>query len=87
MADAIPASGSRLEVLRALKAKLARQIDACESGRDLAALTGRLQSVLAEIDELSPAAPKGDELDEIARRRASRQRGPSRAARPAKDAQ
>lgn len=69
------ASGSRLQALRDLRDLLARSIDECESMRDLAALTNRFQSVLAEIDELSPAEEKGDIVDEIAKRRSARRSG------------
>lgn len=64
-------SGDRLAALRDLRNLLARQIQKCESPRDLAALSGRLQSVLAEIAQLEPAKPKGDSIDEIAQRRAA----------------
>jgi len=65
---------------------LARSIEQCESLRDLAALSGRLQSVLAEIDELSSKEAAGDGIDEIAKRRAARRssaaKGSARAKRP-----
>lgn len=65
-------SGDRLQTLRDLRDVLAGGIASCASGRDLAALTGRFQSVLAEIDELTPSEPKGDAVDEIAQRRSAR---------------
>ena len=58
-------SDDRLKALVALRNTLARSIDACDSLRDLAALSGRLQSVLGEIDELSPKEATGDSVDEI----------------------
>lgn len=69
-------SGDRVAALRDLRDVLARQIDTCASPRDLAALSGRLQSVLSEIDELAPVEVVGDPLDELARIRAARL-GPS----------
>lgn len=68
-------SGDRLATLRALRDLLARQIEVCDSLRDLAALSGRLQSVLAEIAELEPKKAEGDGIDEIAKRRAARRTG------------
>lgn len=69
------ASGDRLATLRALRDLLAVQIEACDSLRDLAALSGRLQSVLDEITRLEPKKAEGDGIDEIARRRAARRSG------------
>jgi len=66
------ASGDRLSTLRDLRDLLARQIESCESMRDLAALSARLQSVLEEIAELEPKKAEGDGIDEIAKRRAAR---------------
>lgn len=68
-------SGDRLATLHDLRDLLAVQIEGCESLRDLAALSGRLQSVLEQIDELTPKEATGDGIDEIARRRASRRSG------------
>lgn len=69
------ASGDRLETLRDLRDVLAVQISQCDSLRDLAALSGRLQSVLEEIAKLEPKKAEGDGIDEIARRRAARRSG------------
>lgn len=68
-------SGDRLAALRDLRDLLARNIETCDSLRDLAALSGRLQAVLAEIDELTPKEAEGDGIDEIAQRRAARRSG------------
>lgn len=65
-------SGDRLATLVALRDHLARSIDGCDSLRDLAALSGRLQAVLGEIAELEPKKAEGDGIDEITRRRAAR---------------
>ena len=74
------ATGSRLATLQQLRDYLANAIEDCGSLRDLAALSGRLQSVLAEIDELSPKEASGDTIDEIAKRRAARRSGSAAAA-------
>lgn len=78
-------AGNRLEALCDLRDLLARQIQACDSLRDLASLSGRFQSVLAEIAELEPKKAEGDGVDEIAARRAARRtsagKGSSRAKR------
>lgn len=66
------AAGDRLQTLRDLRDLLARQIEACDSLRDLASLSGRLQAVLDQIAELEPKKAEGDGIDEIARRRAAR---------------
>lgn len=68
-------AGNRLETLQSLRDLLAREIESCESSRDLAALVTRLQSVLSEIETLAPAEQKGDVVDEIAKRRAARRAG------------
>lgn len=68
-------SGDRLATLCDLRDLLARQIQSCDSLRDLAALSGRLQAVLAEIAELEPRKAEGDGIDEIAKRRAARRTG------------
>jgi hypothetical protein len=68
-------SGDRLATLRDLRDLLAAQVQGCDSLRDLAALSGRLQSVLAEIAELEPKKAEGDGIDEIARRRTARRSG------------
>ncbi|MEV1331136.1 hypothetical protein AB0J20_16340 [Micromonospora costi] len=65
-------SGDRLKTLQTLRDHLASAIDDCDSLRDLAALSGRLQSVLEEIAELAPPEQKGDAVDEIAQRRNAR---------------
>lgn len=67
------ASGDRVQALKDLRDILAKQITECESGRDLAALTARFQSVLTELAALAKDTGKaGDPVDEIAARRAAR---------------
>jgi hypothetical protein len=61
----------RLSMLKRMWARLGETIDQCGDSRSLCLLMGRLQSVLGEIDSLSP----GDGLspaDEIARCRQER---------------
>lgn len=77
-------SGSRLDALHDLRDLLARSIEDCESMRDLAALSGRLQAVLAEIDELSPTEQEVDAVDEIAKRRDARRSGAAKGSSRAK---
>jgi hypothetical protein len=64
--------GGRLESLVALRDTLAHSIDSCDSLRDLASLSRQLTDVLAQIESLLPAESKGDDVDEIAARRAAR---------------
>ena len=73
--------GDRLKTLQTLRDHLAAAIDDCDSMRDLAALSGRLQSVLEEIAELAPPEQKGDAVDEIAQRRAARRQAATGKAR------
>lgn len=65
-------SGDRAKTLCDLRDLLAKQIDSCDSLRDLASLSGRLQSVLTEIAALEKMRPAGDGIDEIAARRSTR---------------
>lgn len=59
-----------LKALRALRRSLALQLDACESNRDFAALSLRLQDTLKRISELKSSAPAAvSSLDEIRARR------------------
>ena len=70
--DAAPQG--RLAGLRALRDRLAEEIDQCESSRDVAALANRFTDVLAQIDELDPQViekPK-TALDELRSRREAR---------------
>ena len=71
-------TGDRLETLKALRGFLARQVEACESGRDVAALSQRLMDVLAQISEIEKLLPakKGTALDELQRRRSEKQQAP-----------
>jgi len=68
-------SGDRLETLRHLRDILARNIESCDSLRDLASLSGRFQAVLEEIAKLEGPKEQGDGIDEIAQRRSARRSG------------
>lgn len=72
------ATGDRLAALENLRQVLAENIDDCGSKRDLAALATRLQSVLAEIEEIRADQPKGDFVDQIAARREARRSATSK---------
>ena len=66
--------------LVALRDFLARQLDQCESLRDVASLSARLSAVLADIEAL-PNKAEVSAADEIAQRRASRRTGSTGQAR------
>lgn len=66
------ATGDRPVALRALRDKLARQIDESDSGRDVAALAARLQAVLNDLDNLPNTAEVSAADDLASRRRARR---------------
>lgn len=73
------ATGSRLAALEATRAKLAAQIDATQSARDLPPLTRQLMQCLAEIEEerkvLAEQDVKSDLVDELRARREARRLG------------
>lgn len=52
------ASGDRRATLVALRDAIAKTIQSCESGRDMASLSKRLMEVMDELDAL--AAPQDD---------------------------
>ncbi len=82
LADAA-ATGSRLTVLRALRDRLARDIDGADSKRDVAALSQRLMDVLVQIDELGggvPVAKPETRLSDFTRRLQERQAATARRA-------
>lgn len=65
-------TNDRRETLVALRNTIAKAIDDCESGRDIAALSKRLMEVIAEIDALPDPAAGANPLQaeqERARRR------------------
>lgn len=59
----------RLAQLMALRDKLAIAIDACESMRDLAALSKQYRETLSEIENIKGVNETEDELGEILSRR------------------
>jgi hypothetical protein len=63
-------SGDTLAALKALRDKLAREIDNCGSKRDLAPLSRQLATVLAQIEAWRP--PRASVRDEIAAKRTKR---------------
>lgn len=80
-------TGVRLNLLRALRDRLAADLDACQSSRDVASLSQRLMDVAAQIDELGggvvPKKPE-NKLDEFTKRLRDREQPaakPSRRAR------
>lgn len=86
---AAAATGDRLTALRALRDRLAADLDDTDSKRDVAALAQRLMDVLAQIDELGGGAAVAKPetgLDEFTQRLRERQPAP-KAARRATPAQ
>jgi len=71
------AHGDRLAALMAIRDRLAREIDECDSPRALVDLAGKMMIVLQQIDDLKPKR-QADIVDEIAQRRLARR--PSAAA-------
>lgn len=67
--------GNKLGTLRALRDRLATDLDECDSARDVAALSQRLMDVLAQIEAAEKAQPeaKGTTRDDVARKRAQRE--------------
>lgn len=58
-------SGDKRGTLMALRDLIAAQIESCESGRDMAALSKRLMEVMAELDALGDPDAERDEFDEV----------------------
>ena len=76
----------RLRVLRALRDRLAVDLDGCRSLRDVASLSQRLMDVLVQIEALTGAASagkpeRGTGLSEFEARLAERQSGAAGAGR------
>lgn len=72
------ATGSHLDALRALRDRLAEEIDTEPLARDVASLGRQLADVLDRIAKAEQAEPReeGTPLDELARRRSARGAGP-----------
>lgn len=69
-------SGDRLVTLRALRDRLAQEIDQCDQARDVAALALRLTDVLSQIDAI-PNTEAVSAADELANRRSARRNSSS----------
>jgi hypothetical protein len=76
ISDAV-ATGNRVVALEALRARLAEEIDLCDSSKELPALVLRLTDVLTQLDSM-PSSEQVSAADEIAERRASRRAGRSK---------
>lgn len=78
----VAGTGDRLETLRALRDRIASQIDETDSARDVAALGQRLMDALGQIDDIEGSTPeqKGTALDDLRARRAARRSGAARKA-------
>lgn len=74
-------SGDRADALRALRDRLADEIDATESARDLAALSRQLHDVLDAIEAL-PSGEEASPSAQIEQRRADRRAAASPSVRP-----
>lgn len=70
---------SRLDDLKEMREQLWVSIDACPPDKQ-APLFARLESVIEQIERLSPSESAGDPVDEIAARRAARQSSAAKAA-------
>lgn len=68
------ATNDRRETLVALRDTIAKAIDGCESGRDIAALSKRLMEVIAEIDALPDPAARANPLQAEQERARGRKR-------------
>lgn len=77
-----PQQPSRLEDLTRLRGVLWASIEAADVDKR-APLAARLESVLEQIERLSPSAKVGDPVDEIAKRRAARGAGSATSGRSA----
>lgn len=71
----VAAKGDALATLKALRDRLSREIDECDSARDVAALSQRLMDVLEQITAAEKARPqsKGTARDDVARKRSERE--------------
>lgn len=59
------ATGNRRATLVALRDAIARTIQTCESGRDMAALSKRLIEVMDELDAIADPDKELDEFDRV----------------------
>lgn len=72
--ESVVARGDHAATLRALRNKLAREIDQADSPRDVAMLSARLVEVLTQL-AATQKTKVASAVDQIAQKRAERQRG------------
>lgn len=67
MADiaSVAATGDRAATLRALRDRLAEELDRTKSPRDVTALTYRLQDVMEQLDDLTDTEEETDDLADL----------------------
>lgn len=71
----VGAGADELRILKALRTRLAADLDACTSERDVAALAGKILDVQKRISDVEAKAPAATSaLDEITARRQNRRR-------------
>lgn len=58
----VAAEGDRRRTLEALRDRLAEELDATASPRDIASLSKRLEDVLVQIDDLADPVEEEDDL-------------------------
>ncbi len=63
-------SGDRASLLRAMRDKLASELDSVVMGRDAAVIARELRAVVAELEQVKPGEDSA--LDDLAARRAAR---------------
>ena len=63
--------GNRLEMLRRLALKLARQLDAGVEDKSLASIARQYRETIREIEEIEGAVKTDDEIDELLSARAA----------------
>lgn len=73
------ASGDRRKALEAMRDNIAHRIDEGVSGRDLAPLMQRLESITAELDNMADPAERSA-ADDLAALRAARRGAPDTSA-------
>jgi hypothetical protein len=61
----VASRGDRLETLRALRDRLARELDLTASARDVAALSRQLTDVLQQIEDLTDPEEEKDDFAEL----------------------
>ena len=77
------ADRTRLERLTSLRDDQEAAFKSGVPAREFAALSREYRATLAEIEALTPAAPKGDAIDQLAQRRSARGAGTAKSRRNA----